>query len=224
MVSSFLYLVGLLPLSGSVFITSSPKSILNARIGSCVVFECKLNSETVYPSWSINGTDYPITDLPLGHAFRSESYTGQLTVGPLNRRMNNTVYYCYVVTLNGREESAQAHLIITKTNPENTHINCETILQNSSLTPSASTVHTLKPESTQKYFVSVAVPITATAVTIAGTIFLLGALFACYMSYNWRLSSAKTPKHSYEDASAMCNRSRILSSATNVKIETDNYV
>lgn len=140
MVSSFLYLVGLLPLSGielscyswsfillkitagSVFITSSPKSILNARIGSCVVFECKLNSETVYPSWSINGTDYPITDLPLGHAFRSESYTGQLTVGPLNRRMNNTVYYCYVVTLNGREESAQAHLIITKTNPENTHI------------------------------------------------------------------------------------------------------
>ena len=108
--------------AGSVFITSSPQSILNARLGSCVVFECKLNSETVYPSWSINQTDYPITDLPLGHAFKSESYTGQLIVGPLNRRMNNTVYYCYVVTLNGREESAHAHLIITKTNPENTHL------------------------------------------------------------------------------------------------------
>ena len=75
-------------------------------------FVCILNRRDAYPAWNIDGTDYQITDLPFGYDFMSVSYSNVLIVTSVQREMNNSWYYCYVVTLQGRMESERATLII----------------------------------------------------------------------------------------------------------------
>ncbi|CAI8047457.1 hypothetical protein GBAR_LOCUS26223 [Geodia barretti] len=93
-------------------ITRSPQSMRNATIGDIVSFECRLNSKSAHPGWGINGTDYQITDLPLGYSYKEETFTKSLVVGPLVRSMNNTCYYCYIITFGGRYESSRAYLVM----------------------------------------------------------------------------------------------------------------
>lgn len=93
-------------------IVSGPHSISNASLGSSVRFECVMSSENIYPSWNIDGTDYQITDLPSGYDFMSISYSKVLILNSVQQEMNNSCYYCYVVTLEGRMESERAKLII----------------------------------------------------------------------------------------------------------------
>ena len=94
-------------------IIGSPRTVTNATLGGTALFECILDSVFALPAWNINGNDYQVTKLPLGHTFISESYSKVLLVGPLNAAMNNSCYYCYVVNYQGiRLESSRAKLII----------------------------------------------------------------------------------------------------------------
>ena len=104
-------------------ITQSPQSRPNATIGDTVVFQCRLNSKSANPGWSINGTDYQITDLPLGYSYKEENYTKSLVVGPLEQQMNNTYFYCYIITFGGRYESSRAYLVIAH-GPGSNRVNC----------------------------------------------------------------------------------------------------
>lgn len=75
-------------------------------------FDCQISDPLVSPRWNINGRDYRISDLPLGHEYVSQ----MLIIYPVKASMNNSVYYCYVFdsTSEGVVEvkSSRAMLII----------------------------------------------------------------------------------------------------------------
>ena len=93
-------------------IVGDPQTIPNATIGGTASFECIINSETVLPSWNINGIDFSVTELPPGVSFDSNSFSKVLTVSPVTKEMNNSCFYCFLLLINGREESSRAKLII----------------------------------------------------------------------------------------------------------------
>ena len=102
---------------GNLQIISSPQTVSNATLGSTVRFVCQTSITSVLPGWNINGTDYRVTELPLG--YRSESYltSNVLIVSPVEIAMNNSVYFCFVTsfTSEGRQvriESEPAMIII----------------------------------------------------------------------------------------------------------------
>ena len=97
---------------GAVEIVSGPQTITNATLWGSAEFVCVLNNEDAFPGWNIDGTDYLITDLLYGYDFKSISYSNTLIVTSVQREMNNSLYYCYVVTLQERLESERARLII----------------------------------------------------------------------------------------------------------------
>ena len=92
-------------------IVSGPVSVTNATLGGTARFECMLSNRYSYPAWNIDENDYDVTDLPLGYEFKSEGYSKILIVEPLQQAMNNTCYYCFVETYEGRQESSRAKLI-----------------------------------------------------------------------------------------------------------------
>ena len=96
----------------SLQITGSPQSVTNATLDSFVTFECTLSSLLADPAWNINGTDYQVTDLPLGYMYKRENYSKLLIIGPLYLHMNVTSLYCYIFNIEGRQESDRAWLII----------------------------------------------------------------------------------------------------------------
>lgn len=97
---------------GTVQIVNGPQSILNATLGQTVWFDCILNSEYDDPAWNIDGIDYQTTDLPLGYAFLSSLYSNKLILNSTREEMNNTCYFCYLLTFEGRQESEIAKLTI----------------------------------------------------------------------------------------------------------------
>lgn len=108
--------------AASVEITSGPRSVTNATVGGNATFECILSSESVSPSWNINGIDYQVTDLPFGYVFRSVSFSKRLIVSSLVEEMNNTSIFCYILTFFGGQESVPAKLIIKITNVKLTKV------------------------------------------------------------------------------------------------------
>ena len=136
----------------AVFIVQDPENVTNATLGSTIRFECVMSRQSFFPGWNINGIDYAVTDLPLGHSFMRESYTMILIVGPLQMAMNNSCYYCYLENFEGREESSRAKLIIIQL-----LINKKTSILLSSNNPATTTyttttaIHTISPYSETMY-------------------------------------------------------------------------
>ena len=65
------------------------------------------------PRWNINGTNFTVTNLPVGFQFERNSYSKVLTVNPVRQEMNNWCFYCFLLlTSSGRVESTRAKLII----------------------------------------------------------------------------------------------------------------
>ena len=65
------------------------------------------------PRWNINGTDFTVTNLPVGFQFERNSYSKVLTVYSVRQEMNNWCFYCFLLlTSSGRVESTRAKLII----------------------------------------------------------------------------------------------------------------
>ena len=83
-----------------------------AIVGDTASFECILNSTSLFPRWNINGTDFTVTNLPVGFDFESNSYSKVLTVNSVRQEMNNWCFYCFLAFINGRVESTRAKLII----------------------------------------------------------------------------------------------------------------
>ena len=80
-------------LSGNIQIIHSPRTVTNATIGGTVTFECGFSGTTESPIWNINGEDYFVSELPPPHVYDGSSMS--LIISPVERRMNNSVYYCF---------------------------------------------------------------------------------------------------------------------------------
>ena len=66
-----------------------------------MTFECIFSGTTQSPSWNIDGENYYISELPPKHAYDVPSMS--LIISPVERRMNNSVYYCFFVTYSEAE-------------------------------------------------------------------------------------------------------------------------
>ena len=65
------------------------------------------------PRWNINGTDFTVTNLPVGFNFKRNSYSKVLTVNSVRQEMNNWCFYCFLLLRSsGRVESTRAKLTI----------------------------------------------------------------------------------------------------------------
>ena len=72
------------------------KGPLNATaiVGDTASFECILSSTSLFPRWNINGTDFTVTNLPVGFDFESNSYSKVLTINPVRQEMNKSLFSC----------------------------------------------------------------------------------------------------------------------------------
>ena len=61
-----------------------------------MTFECGFSGITESPSWNINGEDYFVSELPPPHIYNVSLMS--LIISPVERRLNNSVYYCFFVT------------------------------------------------------------------------------------------------------------------------------
>ena len=114
-------------------ITRSPQTVTNATIGGTVTFECGFSGTTQSPSWNIDGKDYYTSELQSPHMYDASSMS--LIVSPVEKRLNNSVYYCFFVTYSEEESRfvtiSSEHavliipLIIYTTSQQNSYFNDE---------------------------------------------------------------------------------------------------
>ena len=66
-----------------------------------MTFECGFSGTTQSPSWNIDGKDYYTSELQSPHMYDASSMS--LIISPVEKRLNNSVYYCFFVTYSEEE-------------------------------------------------------------------------------------------------------------------------
>lgn len=97
---------------GSIEIVRGPVTVSNATIGGTVRFECVLSTDSFYPYWNIDGTDYTPVYIPAAYTYSSNSNEYYLTISTVQESMNNTCFYWFLQLYRDRVNSLPAKLII----------------------------------------------------------------------------------------------------------------